>query len=491
MSFHGKSNRTLKDKNIETVTVLKLLNSYADSYKILDKENKSLKQYISDLKTNLKVSKQIIDTFISKNSETKYKTIILNLQNENKTNSKINEELTKKNFSLEKELNKLNQIITKLNEEIEDLKTKKFLLEQSLIKKNNIIMSHSKAFQKSQFIVLNPNKAIVRMNDELLTYKSINETFSKNLKQNNEKISKYQSLIATLELEKDQLKTQNKIQLLSVNREKENLKYKLKSTINTLKEDKSYRSNNTPKIGNINLKNFQLNSNNNKLKSKLQMESIDRSNKSIEENEFSKNSFEINGVNNEEFKEVLKQAGISNEAYILLSSNRLYSKLTDAIELMFKLVIDKNMTIKILETENENLNKKNSELNDENMSILSKINNDSMLNNTSKITINNLNINSLRAYKKILNKNNNITSSNSNTNSNSSKEDTESIVDMKTKQNIIKKFILDKKNKSSEFRRNDENFLSLESSISSSEFRKDCKIFNSFASSIINIDEGK
>ena len=64
MSFHGKSNRTLKDKNIETVTVLKLLNSYADSYKILDKENKSLKQYISDLKTNLKVSKQIIDTFI-------------------------------------------------------------------------------------------------------------------------------------------------------------------------------------------------------------------------------------------------------------------------------------------------------------------------------------------------------------------------------------------------------------------------------------------
>ena len=221
------------------------------------------------------------------------------------------------------------------------------------------------------------------------------------------------------------------------------------------------------------------------------MESIDRSNKSIEENEFSKNSFEINGVNNEEFKEVLKQAGISNEAYILLSSNRLYSKLTDAIELMFKLVIDKNMTIKILETENENLNKKNSELNDENMSILSKINNDSMLNNTSKITINNLNINSLRAYKKILNKKS-LKSSNSNTNSNSSKEETESIVNIKTNQQLMKNFIIEnKKNKSSEFRRNDENFLSLESSISSSEFRKDCKIFNSFASSIINIDEGK
>ena len=490
MSFHGKSNRTLKDKNIETVTVLKLLNSYADSYKILDKENKSLKQYISDLKTNLKVSKQIIDTFISKNSETKYKTIILNLQNENKTNSKINEELTKKNFSLEKELNKLNQVITKLNEEIEDLKTKKFVLEQTLIKKNNIIMSHNRGFQKGQYLVIDPNRAIVKMNDELLVYKSINEKFSQNIKLNNEKINKYQSLIATLQIEKDQLKTQNKIQLLSVNREKENLKYKLKTTIHTLNEDKSYRSSNTPKIGNLNLKNFHLCSNN-KLKNKLQMESIDRSNKSIEENEFSKNSFETNGVNNEEFKEVLKQAGISTEAYILLSSNKLYSKLTDAIELMFKLVIDKNMTIKILEVENENLNKKNSELNEENMSILSKINNDSMINNTSKITINNLNINSLRSYKKILNKNS-LPSSTSNTNSNSSKEETESVVNIKTNQNIIKKFIIEnKKNKSSELRRNDEHILSLESSISSSEFRKDCKGFNSFASSFGNIEYGK
>ena len=490
MSFHGKSNRTQKDKNIETVTVLKLLNSYADSYKILDKENKSLKQYISDLKTNLKVSKQIIDTFISKNSETKYKTIILNLQNENKTNSKINEELTKKNFSLEKELNKLNQVITKLNEEIEDLKTKKFVLEQTLIKKNNIIMSHNRGFQKGQYLVIDPNRAIVKMNDELLVYKSINEKFSKNLKQNNEKINKYQSLIATLQIEKDQLTTQNKIQLLSVNREKENLKYKLKTTIHTLNEDKSYRSTNTPKIGKINLKNFHLNSNNIKLKNKLQMESIDRSNKSIDENVFGINSFEINGVN-EEFKEVLRQAGISIEAYILLSSNKLYSKLTDAIELMFKLVVDKNMTIKILETENENLNKKNSELNEENMSILSKINNDSMINNTSKITINNLNINSLRAYKKILNKKS-LKSSNSNTNSNSSKEETESIVNIKTNQQLMKNFIIEnKKNKSSELRRNDEHILSLESSISSSEFRKDCKGFNSFASSFGNIEYGK
>ena len=104
------SQKIIKDKNIETTTVLKLLNSYAESYKLLENENKSLKHYISDLKTNLKVSKQIIDSFISKNSENKYKKIISNLQNENKMNSKTNEELTKKNFTLEKTINNLKQI---------------------------------------------------------------------------------------------------------------------------------------------------------------------------------------------------------------------------------------------------------------------------------------------------------------------------------------------------------------------------------------------
>ena len=476
MSFHDKTHKIIRDKNIETTTVLKLLNSYAESYKLLENENKSLKHYISDLKTNLKVSKQIIDSFISKNSENKYKKIISNLQNENKMNSKANEELTKKNFTLEKTINKLKQININLKDENDDLKTKLFIVEESLIKKENIINSQKKGLIKNQILVLNPNKAIVKLNDELLTYKTIYEKISKNLIKNNEKIDKYEALIATLETEKEQLKTQNKIQLYSVNREKENLKYKLKNTLHNLNEDKTYRSTNTPKIGNLNIKNFNLYSNQ-QFKNKLQMEPTDKSNNFFEELNYSKNSF---GINNEEFKEVLKQAGLSFETYMLLSSNKIYSKLTDTIELMFRLIIDKNMTIKILEIENENLNEKNAELNEENMSILSKKNNESMINNTSKITINNLNINSLRAYKNFLKKNESTVSS---------EEDTNSIVNMKTTQNLSNKAILEK-NKSYELRRN-ENILTLESSITSSEFGRDCKGFNSFASSFENIDEGK
>lgn len=479
MSYNDKTHRTwrtTKEKNVQTVTVLKLLNSYAESYKILENENKSLKQYISDLKTNLKVSKQIIDTFISKNSENKYQEIILNLQKDNKNSSEINEELTKKNLQLQKEFSKFKEIISNLREEIEELKTKRFMLEESLIKKDSIIMAQKKGLSKNQYIVIHPNKAIVKLNDELITYKLIYERISKHLKKSDEKIDKYETVIANLQNEKEQIQIQNKLKLYSVNRENENLRYKLRNTINTLNDDKSYRSTNTPKINNINL---HFNSNHNENRNKLPLQSSEKSNKSnrsIEEDEFSKNSSFNNSFNNEEFKEILKQAGLSVEAYLLLSSNKMNTKLIDIIELMFKLISEKNMTIRILEIENENLNEKNVQLNEENISILSKKNNESMANNTSKITINNLNINSLNAYKNILNKN-------------ESKEETDSIIVMKTKQNFNKEEISEKNRcKSSQSRRNDR-VLTLENSITSSEFGRECKGINSFSSSFGNIDD--
>ena len=479
MSYNDKTHRTwrtTKEKNVQTVTVLKLLNSYAESYKILENENKSLKQYISDLKTNLKVSKQIIDTFISKNSENKYQEIILNLQKDNKTSSEINEELTNKNLQLQKEFSKFKEIISNLREEIEELKTKRFMLEESLIKKDSIIMAQKKGLSKNQYIVIHPNKAIVKLNDELITYKLIYERISKHLKKSDEKIDKYETVIANLQNEKEQIQIQNKLKLYSVNRENENLRYKLRNTINTLNDDKSYRSTNTPKINNINL---HFNSNHNENRNKLPLQSSEKSNKSnrsIEEDELSKNSSFNNSFNNEEFKEILKQAGLSVEAYLLLSSNKMNTKLIDIIELMFKLISEKNMTIRILEIENENLNEKNVQLNEENISILSKKNNESMANNTSKITINNLNINSLNAYKNILNKN-------------ESKEETDSIIVMKTKQNFNKEEISEKNRcKSSQSRRNDR-VLTLENSITSSEFGRECKGINSFSSSFGNIDD--
>jgi hypothetical protein len=312
-------------------------------------------------------------------------------------------------------------------------------------------MAQIKGLSKNQYIVIHPNKALVKLNDELITYKLIYERISNYLKKSDEKIDKYETVIANLQTEKEQIQIQNKLKLYSVNRENENLKYKLRNTINTLNDDKSYRSTNTPKINNINL---HFNSNHNENRNKLPFQNSEKSNRSIEDEEFSKNSSFNNSFNNEEFKEILKQAGLTIENYLILSSNKMNAKLIDTIELMFKLITDKNMTIRILEIENENLNEKNTQLNEENISILSKKNNESMANNTSKITINNLNINSLNAYKNILNKNESV----------SSKEETGSIIVMKTKQNLNKEEISEKNRcKSSQLRK--ERILTLENSI--------------------------
>ena len=86
-----------------------------------------------------------------------------------------NELLTKKNLNLQKEIYKYKDIINNLKEEIEELRTKKFILEETLLKKESIIMTYKKGLSKNNYIVIHPNKGIIKMNDELLTYKAIYE----------------------------------------------------------------------------------------------------------------------------------------------------------------------------------------------------------------------------------------------------------------------------------------------------------------------------
>ena len=172
--------------------------------------------------------------------------------------------------------------------------------------------------------------------------------------------------------------------------------------------------------------------------------------------------------------------------YYMMTTNKGYSKIIDALEFMYKLVTDKKMTIKILECENDDLREKNFQLNKENMELLSKQKeiNDNMINNQSKITINNVNINTLRNYQKILQNNNkdleneyNETGSivyNPNKNKSSIEKDDEYF-----KKNIeIKKYTSSIINK-----KKNENIMTL-SSVTSSEFGKDCQNLESFVSSI-------
>ena len=81
---------------------------------------------------------------------------------------------------------------------------------------------------------------------------------------------------------------------------------------------------------------------------------------------------------------------------------------------MYKVLDEKTKTINLLECENENLNQENFELNKKNMELIKSQNNNkdendgnnsSIVTNGSKITIKNVNINTLSNYQKIFNNN--------------------------------------------------------------------------------------
>lgn len=398
------------DCNIKTEdkkVVMKLLNQYADSYQCLEKQNKVLQESIKDLKTNLKINKDIISNFLSKSTSTEInKSIIAKLNSQVESLTKSNEDLTKQNLSLIQSQNAISQELSILKEEIESKSKTIFILEQSIIKKDNIIQTYKKKSKVSTppLVVLDPTKAIVSVNDELMTYKAIYKKVSKYLQRNCEKINKYENLITDLQTENGKLRVQNKLQQYSANREKETLLVKLKeefysktnniNTNNTNVSDNNTCVSSYTRMGRMKL---GLNTMDDKMRKKLM---IAGTNKSVDQFDSS------NKYDSEDFNDVLRMAGLSIDHYVLMSKNKLYSKLTDAIEFMHKMIVEKNMCINLLEIENESLNAKNYQLNKENMELTSESKKksglgDSMINNTSQITINNVNINAVGNLPKI------------------------------------------------------------------------------------------
>jgi hypothetical protein len=71
----------------------------------------------------------------------------------------------------------------------------------------------------------------------------------------------------------------------------------------------------------------------------------------------------------EEWVDILKNINIKADELEKMNKNSIFIKLIDGLELFNRVVIDKNMHIRILNTENENLNKKNISLIEENISL--------------------------------------------------------------------------------------------------------------------------
>ena len=126
----GKSKKT----KFENKMAVKLMNEYAENYKYLEKQYKHVKQELSDTKTNLQISKEIIDTFMTKCSDSKLKVsgIIKSLNKKINWYNDINNKLVQDNTTLNSLLNKHSLNNSKLINELDFLKTKYFILEQTI-----------------------------------------------------------------------------------------------------------------------------------------------------------------------------------------------------------------------------------------------------------------------------------------------------------------------------------------------------------------------
>ena len=338
----------------EKKTALKLLNKYADSYNSIIQENIFLKSEINDLKDNLKINKEIIKGFFSNNKNNnkidnfinQYKLENDKLYEQNINLSKKIENLISK-FSLNEQL--LNETINQLRNENDKIQAKIFIFEQKINKKDNIIRNQKKKIEElknnfnlidKEIFITEPSNAVIKLNDELLYYKDLYFNCYKIVKKVKGNIFKYKTRIQNLETENQNLRNQYKNHVFSINKERDKLIFEIKKN----KKD--------------NIENGLVKKKNNY---------INKRNKTENNDDINYRKFE-----NEEFLEVCKNVGLTKKKFETLSKDDKYSQLTETIELLFKLLVDRNITINLLEKENDNLNKKNFKLNKDNMDLFNE-----------------------------------------------------------------------------------------------------------------------
>jgi hypothetical protein len=329
------TSRNSKDQN----TLLKLVNKYAESYNILEEENKELKIQIKDLKENLKINKEIIEGMFITNKNSVNHMYIEKLKEENQ---KLTVMMEKAHIEREDAKNKytiienyINEMKLKENDELEKIRQKLFVVENAIIKKDNIIELlkrklaqlnelpfNKNSTKKEEVYIIEPSKAVTQIHEELQVYKEIFKKLSAESKSNKEHISKYSSQINDLL----------------------NSNYKLKTRIKEYKRSNS----NIETINNRTL---------------VQSKSPKHKNPNYI---------------TEEWIDIMRTNGITQEDLTYLSKNIRTAKFMEAVEMLNKLVQDKSIQIKLLEEANNELYKENvmtTERNYETYKNTSKINN--------------------------------------------------------------------------------------------------------------------
>ena len=386
-------------------------------------ENKYLKKENEELKTRLSINKKIIqDFFKNSNINDKLSLFVENIKQENKLLLSKVENLQKEN---EKFLNK-NPKLASAHKDIDTYENKLFVYENLLKEKQSIIITlkeqnnnlkeilNSKISKKeikiqdkninnnenimsdtnenkttdennnnnnlnkdelnSYFIeeiyITSPHKVINSLNGKIELYKSINiklKDLIKELKTTlNDKEKEYSKL------EEDAIKMKQELQKFTQMKNNEEIinqliQYQSMKSIpisqscsdfkvqnndfnqkNTRNKTKTRSSSYIMTYNNMNLK---------KNKIMKEIEVYENVNKTVKE--ITDNDFDLAG----EWAETLKHCDMTQEEFLRFCGMKITNKLTNAIEYLYKILIDKNIQIKLLSQENETLNEENIRLN--------------------------------------------------------------------------------------------------------------------------------
>ena len=360
----------------------------------INNEIKLLKKENEELKTRLTINTEIIQEFF-KNSNIdekvslfvgnikKENNLLLNeindLKNQNQKLISANEQISNPNkinletyedklFIYENLLKEKQSIIVNLKEQNKNLK---LFIDSKIEKKeiNNDIDEEKDKTSNYKYIIeeiyiVSPQQIINTLNDKIELYKDIN-TKLKNL------INEFKTRLLNkdkeyLQLEEEVMHLKQELQKYTQIKNNEEIMNQLiqYQSMKSIPISQSYSNINFNNIKNKNTRNKQtrslsyINNYTNDLKKVMkEIEVYENFNKTV--NEISKNDFDLAG----EWAETLKQCGMTQEEFLKFCGMKITNKLTNAIEYLYKILIDKNIQIKLLMKENETLNEENIRLN--------------------------------------------------------------------------------------------------------------------------------
>ena len=371
-------------KNIinEKQTALKLLNQYADSYHLLENQITSLKQENADLKANLQINKEIIQGFFQGSCfEQKMNVFLVKTKQENSL-------LTSKLKKLETQVelcNSYKKALINCEEELKQLKSKVFLLENLLKEKENenkylkqIKNPTSNNSKKSSFgnevYITSPGKIINKLNEEVEILREINAKLNTHIKTFKQALTKKEKMIQDSEKQLEKCKSE----LTVLKQEKTNNsimnqlnQYKIANNKTFLGSSGKYLMNKSANlIYNENLNTsggISPNLNRSRRSLITQIEKLEKVNSN--KKKINESNFDLA----EEWYETLKHCNLTQDQYIKFCNNKQVSQLTDVIEYLYKLIIDKNIQIKLVTEENDCLNLDNLKLNKKIIELTDKI----------------------------------------------------------------------------------------------------------------------